>query len=141
MRKSIVTCIVITFMLIPLGAGAAGFDGSAPLLCSLTRAFECHEDNGCIAALVTDLNLPRFFKIDVTQKKVTGVKEGGRTTDIQNVREVDGKLILQGAEDAVENVRDGIGWTVAVMEDSGNLVLTGSGDDVGFTVFGACIPQ
>ena len=141
MRRFILTFIVFTFLLFPLRAGAAGFDGSAPLLCSLTRAFECYEDNGCIPASVTDLNLPRFVKIDVTQKKVTSVKEGGRTTGIQNVREVDGKLILQGAEEAVENVRDGIGWTVAIMEDSGNLVLTGSGDDVGFTVFGACIPQ
>ena len=49
--------------------------------------------------------------------------------------------LKEGAEDAIENVRDGIGWTAAIMEDSGNPALTGSGDDVGFSVFGACIPQ
>jgi len=141
MKKTILTFIVITFFLIPLQAGAAGFDGSAPLLCSLTRAFECYEDQGCKPVSVQDMNLPRFLKIDVPQKKVTGVKEGGRTTEIMNVREIDGKLILQGAEETIENVRDGLGWTVAIMEDSGNMILTGSGDDVGFSVFGACIPQ
>ena len=125
----------------PVQASAARFDGSVPLLCSLMSAYECYEDVGCIPASVPDLNLPRFLKIDVAQKKVTGVREGARTTVIQSVREVDSKLILQGAEDAVENVRDGLGWTAAIMEDSGNLILTGSGDDVGFTVFGACITQ
>ncbi|MBW2466357.1 MAG: hypothetical protein JRF02_03570 [Deltaproteobacteria bacterium] len=141
MQKIVLTCIICTFIIIPLGAGAAGLDGSVPLLCSLTKAFECYEDEGCIPASVPGLNLPRFLKIDLAQKKVTGVKEGSRTTVIQNVSEIDGKLFLQGAEEAIENVRDGIGWTVAIMEDTGNMVLTGSGDDVAFSVFGACIPQ
>lgn len=90
---------------------------------------------------VIDLNLPRFFKIDVPQKKVAVVKERGRTTAIHNVRKVNGKLILQGAEDAIENVRDGVGWTAAIMEESGNLVLSVSGYDAGFVIFGACIKQ
>jgi hypothetical protein len=137
----IVLLFAASLFLIPLGGGAAEFDGSVPLLCSLAKAFECYEDQGCISVSVPGLNLPRFLKIDVTKKKVTTVKEGGRTTVIQNVSEIDGKLILQGAEDAVENVRDGLGWTVAVMEESGNMILTGSGDDVAFSVFGACIPQ
>lgn len=141
MRKSILTFFVFAFLLLPFQVGAAEFDGSVPLLCSVTKVYECHEDQECFPVSVQDINMPRFFKVDVSQKKVTGVKEGGRTSVIQNVRNIDGKLILQGAEDAIENVRDGIGWTAAIMEDSGNLILTGSGDNVGFSVFGACIPQ
>ena len=141
MRFMIVLLVADSLFLIPLRGGAAEFDGSVPLLCSLAKAFECYEDGGCIPVSVPGLNLPRFLKIDVTQKKVTTVKEGGRTTVIQNVSEIDGKLFLQGAEEAIENVRDGIGWTVAIMEDTGNMVLTGSADDVAFSVFGACTPQ
>ena len=51
---------------------------------------------------------------------------------------VDSKLILQGAEDGVEGVRDGIGWTLAIAQDTGKMVLTASGDAVAFTIFGAC---
>jgi len=53
---------------------------------------------------------------------------------------IDGKLILQGAEDGVEGVRDGVGWTMAIAQETGKAVLTASGDQVGFVVFGACTP-
>jgi len=141
MRKFILALFFVSLCLIPLQVSAADIDGSAPLLCSVTKAFECSEDEGCTPASAMDLNLPRFFRIDAPQKKVTAVKEGGRTTVIQNISEVDGKLILQGAEKAVENVRGGIGWTAIIMQESGNLILSISGDDAGFIVFGACLKQ
>jgi hypothetical protein len=58
---------------------------------------------------------------------------------IERVEELDGKLILQGAEDGLPNVPDGIGWSLAIQMETGRLVLSGSGDDVAFTMFGACI--
>jgi hypothetical protein len=51
---------------------------------------------------------------------------------------IDGKLIIEGAQDGIENVRDGLGWTMAINEESGEMVLTAAGDRVGFVVFGAC---
>ena len=39
-------------------------------------------------------------------------------------------LVLQGAQDGLKDVRDGVGWTVAIMEDTGRMVLTASGDMV-----------
>ena len=42
--------------------------------------------------------------------------------------------------DGVEGVRDGLGWTLAIAEDTGKAVLTASGDKVGFVIFGACTP-
>ncbi len=54
---------------------------------------------------------------------------------------VDGKLILQGAEDGYQSVRDGLGWTITIAEDTGRVVMTASGDKVAFVVFGACLPQ
>jgi len=52
----------------------------------------------------------------------------------------DGELILQGAEDGYENMHDGLGWTMAISEATGQVVLTGSGEQVAFVVFGACLP-
>jgi hypothetical protein len=54
---------------------------------------------------------------------------------------IDGKLILQGAEDGIEDVRDGIGWTAAISESTGKFIFTASGEEVAFVVFGACIAQ
>jgi hypothetical protein len=35
-------------------------------------------------------------------------------------------------------VRDGIGWSLSIDEENGEMVLTGSGDEVAFVIFGAC---
>jgi hypothetical protein len=61
-------------------------------------------------------------------------------TNIERHEVVDGKLILQGAEDGYENMRDGLGWTMAITEKTGQVVLTASGDQVAFVVFGAAVP-
>jgi hypothetical protein len=57
---------------------------------------------------------------------------------IERLEQVDGKLIIQGAEDGIEGVRDGVGWSAAIAQETGKMVLTASGDEVGFVVFGAC---
>ena len=55
------------------------------------------------------------------------------------MEKIDGKLMLQGAEDGREGgTPDGIGWSMSVVENSGNMVLTASGDGVAFVIFGAC---
>jgi predicted regulator of Ras-like GTPase activity (Roadblock/LC7/MglB family) len=60
---------------------------------------------------------------------------------IENLERIDGKLILQGAENGYKEVRDGTGWSIAVSEETGKIVLTESGDQVAFVVFGACVPK
>ena len=51
---------------------------------------------------------------------------------------IDEKLFLQGADDGVEGVRDGLAWSLAIDQTTGKMVLTASGDAVGFVIFGAC---
>ena len=62
-----------------------------------------------------------------------------RISQIKHKLRLDGKLILQGADDGVEGVRDGLAWSIAIGEDTGEMVMSASGDDVAFVVFGACI--
>jgi len=42
------------------------------------------------------------------------------------------------AEDGVEGVRDGLGWSASIAQDTGRFVLSASGERVAFVVFGAC---
>lgn len=89
-------------------------------------------------------NIPQFFRIDFQEKMLIAIGKDGmaRSTHIERLEHVDGKLILlQGAEDGLEGVRDGLGWSMATSEDMGRFVLAGSGDQVGFVIFGACTPQ
>jgi hypothetical protein len=132
------TIIFFWFMSAPILAG--DFDGSKPLICALMDLVECQPGGNCQAKTAEELGLPQFFRINFQEKKISGTQSGesGRGTAIERLETVDGKLILQGAEDGVEDVRDGVGWSLAIAEETGKLVLTASGDEVGFVVFGAC---
>ena len=119
---------------------SAGFDSSSEFLCASVDVMECLPAKGCNRVAADDVDIPRFIKVDVKNKQVvTGAKGDKRKTAIERVEKVDGKLMLQGAEDGREGgAPDGIGWSMSVVEDSGNMVLTASGDGVAFVIFGAC---
>jgi hypothetical protein len=123
-------------------AVAGDFDGSRPLVFSVISVIECTPDGNCREMTAESADLPQFLKIDFESKKITRAMgdEGKQMTDIERSERVDGKLILQGTEDGVENVRDGLGWTVAISEETGKAILTASGEQVAFVVFGACLP-
>ena len=131
-------CLVMTS---PVIAGV--FDGSKPLYCALMDTVQCVPGGECTEIEPEEVKLPDFLAINFKKKIITATKEGGiqRSSKIENRKLIDGKLIVQGAEDGVEGVKDGLGWTIAINESTGKMVLTGSGDDVGFVFFGACTPQ
>ncbi len=125
--------------ILPSPSVAGDFDGSKPLVCTVITVNECLEGEGCKAVAPEDVNLPRHLWVDVAKKTIHDKKAGdGRKSPIEGVKRVDGKLILQGAEEGRPDVRDGFGWTIAIMEDSGQMVMTASGDMVAIAAFGAC---
>jgi hypothetical protein len=123
-------------------ATAGDFDGSKPVMISVARILECTRVEGCRDVSADSVGLPQFLKIDFAKKTIRPNRgeEDIPDTTIERSERVDGKLILQGAEDGYEKMRDGLGWTLAIAEDSGQVVLTASGDQVAFVVFGAAIP-
>jgi hypothetical protein len=94
----------------------------------------------CHQVTAEEAGIPNFFKINFKDKKISSTHADGskRSTEIENFEKIDGKLIIQGAEDGIEGVRDGVGWSLAIAEETGKTVLTASGDEVGFVIFGAC---
>ncbi len=122
---------------------AGDFDGAKPLLISIIRVIECTPDGTCNEVTPASAELPQFMKIDFTNKTISAAAGGDETpnpTTIERQEVVDGKLILQGAEDGYEKMRDGLGWTMAISEESGQVVLTASGEQVAFVMFGAALP-
>jgi hypothetical protein len=122
----------------PMPASADTFDGSLPLLCALKGASECTPADGCRSIQPEDVGAPDFFMIDVASQSVQGLGVEGRRSAIRSTAAIDEKLILQGAEDGIDGVRDGLGWTVAIDQVTGRMVLTAAGEGVAFVVFGVC---
>jgi hypothetical protein len=141
-KMKLLGLIGLSIFISSLTVWADDFDGSRPLLFSVISAMECTPDNCCRAVAIESVDLPRFLKIDLNKKTIGPVSESDTRPDsvIERMERVDGKLILQGAEDGYESVRDGLGWTIAISEGTGRVVMTASGDQVAFVVFGACLP-
>jgi hypothetical protein len=136
---ALLLCAAACVSVLPSSSVAADFDGSKPLVCTVITVSECLAGGDCKAVLPGDVNLPLYLWVDVAKKSIQDKKAGeGRKTTIESVKRVDGKLILQGAEEGRRDVRDGFGWTVAIMEDSGQMVLSASGDMVAISAFGVC---
>lgn len=142
MRKTQLLGLTLCLAAHPFVVAAGDFDGTKPMLCASTSVIECAPVAGCMQVTPESIAAPQFLRIDAKAKRVKTMRGGGdkRSTDIERVEHVDGKLIMQGAEDGVEGVRDGLGWTMAIAGDSGKMVLTASGDQVAFIIFGACTP-
>jgi hypothetical protein len=133
----------ICIFTLPLSVQAGSFDGSRNLLCAPQIAIECGPDGKCEQAMAASVNLPNFFRIDFSNKELSAISESEnkRTSRIKSMEFLDGKLFLQGADDGVENVRDGLAWSMSISQDNGRLVISASGGNEAFVVFGVCTPK
>ena len=137
-----IVCILLCSIMSASAVGAEDFDGTRPLLVSVIRAVECVPDGTCSEVPLASVERSQFLKIDFIKKTIRSAVADDETpaTMIERQEVVDGKLILQGAEDGYEKMRDGLGWTMAISAETGRVVLTASGDQVAFVVFGAALP-
>lgn len=141
-RYILIGWAILGSMIVASALEAGDFDGTRPLLVSVIRAVECVPDGTCREVPLASVELPQFLKIDFSKKTIRSADadDNKPATVIERQEVVDGKLILQGAEDGYEKMRDGLGWTMAISEETGQVVLTASGDQVAFVVFGAALP-
>jgi hypothetical protein len=119
-------------------AAVAAFDGSQTLLCATQAVNECVAGEHCEFVTPDSVNVPDFFVVDATNAMI---ESSGRQTAIERAESLDGKLVLQGADDGVEGVRDGLGWTMVIDDTTGKMSLTGAGDGFAIVVFGACMER
>ena len=119
---------------------AAPFDGEKTMLCASQYASECVAGSDCVNVSPASVNLPDFFQINTGEKLISAAPESGltSTTTIERVEHLDGKLMLQGADDGIKDVRDGAGWTMSINESTGKMVVTTASDGFAVVVFGAC---
>ena len=139
-KMRICRLIIISIWMISTSAMAGNFDGSKELICAVMDLTECGPGGKCQQVTAEDVGIPLFLRIDFKENKISTTHADGskRSSEIERSEKVDGKLIIQGAEDGIEGVRDGVGWSLAIAEETGKIVLTASGDEVGFVIFGAC---
>jgi hypothetical protein len=137
MNKTIL--LILALLLIsgtPTHVLAGDFDGSKPLICAAIETFECEPGGKCHKGTAESIDIPQFLKINFKKKIISGTGEDGtvRTTKIENITRIPGKLIIQG-------VQKGKAWSTVISEVTGKMTLSASDDQLGFVVFCACIPE
>lgn len=146
MKKQSLAALAFSAILAATPAAAAGIDGSQPLLCATIDLIECEPGGTCERLTHAEMGASPFLAIDFAKKEITRRprEENPRVSTFETLLHADGKMVLQGYEKAVEEdgekLRDALGWTASIMEDSGQLVLSASGNEVGFVFFGVCTP-
>jgi hypothetical protein len=142
--KTITYTILLTMCLLHSSlTTATDFDGSKTLLCANQLVNECLPAQRCRMVAPQSVNLPNFFKVDTGNRLLTGKHDGGidASTPVERLEHLDGKLILQGADSGMENVKDGNGWTMVIDEVTGNMSMTASGDGFVVVAFGVCLAR
>ena len=136
------TLIISASVFLGLSAtAAADFDGKKPLLCSMVSVSECVPGGSCEAVSNSDIGAPDFVRIDTRKKTVTGIADGADrpSNKIESSDVLGDSLFLQGNASRPDAPEDALAWSVSVNQETGDMILTASGDEVAFVIFGSCV--
>ena len=120
---------------------AVAQDESASKLCAITQLLDCVDGDACYAIEPERIGAPRFLQVDNDGQQIRDPKSDHEApgSTVAHSERIDGKLILQGTDPGVEDLRDGVAWSVAIVEDNGGMVLTAAGEGVAYVAFGDCL--
>ena len=131
MRALLVIGALVGLGILPSAVPAAPLDGSAPMLCALTSVVECSRRGDCERSTAEDAAVPPFVRINVQQRLLSSV-DGGRTSPIASVQRANGRLMMQG----MQNARV---WGAVIDEQTGQMSATVGEDDGAIVISGVCI--
>ncbi len=117
------------------GTALAGepFDGKSNFICATQGVMACVDGSVCSKGQARDFDMPDFMMVDFKTKVIRAFYDGDKeaSSPIRNMQSSGSQLILQG----VENDH---GWSVAVNRETGRMSVGVAGDEVSFSLFGAC---
>jgi len=117
--------------------GATSTPYASPWLCSVAHVVECNADRECSENSPEVLaDLGSFFSIDLDAGVIaaTGPRTSDRSARILESSHEEGRLILAG-------LQGGRGWSLTLVEATGEVSLAISDPDGAILVFGSCMAR
>lgn len=132
--------IVLSFILLPYHSFASSFNGSRSLKGSVDKVVEVNKFTIKNDVSPDTVGLPQRFVIDFKAKVIRPSKDSmiRKIIRVKHIEHVENKLVLQGIDSGVENIDDGLAWSLVISKTTGKAILTASGDGVAYVVFGTC---
>ena len=130
------TAVLVCIMLLASGIANAKdtFDGSSNLVCAAINVIGCIDGTTCKRGEARTFDLPEFMTIDFKKKIVHASYDSGANeaeSPIKNFEKTGTQLVLQGIE-------NGHGWSMAIHRDNGRMSLAVVGEEVSYSMYGAC---
>ena len=108
-KHYLLSLLVMALCIVPVAAMAGE---KKEVTCAAIKIFECTSTKGCREVTAASIDMPQMFRIDFSAKTITGVVRGEeRSTGIEHLEYIDGKLMFYGAEDGRRDQKDGVAWT------------------------------
>jgi hypothetical protein len=116
-----------------VAAAAGPFDGKTNLICSAAQVVGCIDGANCLVGPARTFDLPDFMLIDFDKKIVRQARASGddSVSPIKTLEISGTQLVLQGIE-------NGHGWSMAIHRDHGRMTTVAVGEELSFSIFGAC---
>jgi hypothetical protein len=132
--------LYFSIFLLPFCSYAGSFDGSRSLKGSVDKIIEINRSTLKNDVSPDTIGLPQRFLIDFKDKVVRPSKDSmiRKVIKIKHIEHVENKLVLQGIDDGVENIDDGLAWSLVISKRTGKVTLAASGDGLAYVVFGTC---
>ena len=133
-RLAIAAFSLAGFVLVGL-ARADDLTGADRFLCACASVSVCCEGGECASGSPDELDIPQFVEVDMAQKRVNTTKASklNRTSPIDNLKRVEGKIVLQGLEDQRA-------YSFLIDEKTGSMSVAVAHDGCTVTAFGSCTP-
>ena len=134
--------VVIFFISLVATAIAGDFDGSKPLSGVTGKIIEINQYKIIDDVDPDTVGLPKKFLIDFNSKTLRPSKDSlvRRTITFKSLEHIENKMVMQGVDEGVEGVDDGLAWSLTISKKNGNAILSAAGDGVAYVVFGVCKP-
>ncbi|MFN2121945.1 MAG: hypothetical protein ACK2UP_00445 [Candidatus Promineifilaceae bacterium] len=134
--------VFIFFILLLATAIAGDFDGSKPLSGVTGKIIEINQYKIIDDVDPDTVGLPKNFLIDFNSKTLRPSKDSliRRTITFKSLEHIENKMVMQGVDEGVEGVDDGLAWSLTISKKNGHAILSAAGDGVAYVVFGICKP-
>lgn len=141
-RYKIVAVLVMNIIALTINAFAGDFDGSKQLSGTTRKIIEIRQHKIIDNVDPDTIGLPKNFLIDFDAKVLRPSKDSlvRKIISFKSVEHIENKIVMQGTDEGVEGIKDGLAWSLAISQKNGEAVLSASGDGVAYVVFGVCTP-
>jgi hypothetical protein len=137
MKRLALSSIALAALFVFSPAHADSLVGVDRILCSAGSTTVSCDDGQCASGTAAELDIPQFLEIDLVAKRVSTTKASAlnRTSPIDNLKRVNGQIVLQG----FENDR---AYSIVLNEKTGELAAAVAGPGgCSVTAFGMCTPM